>query len=143
MPPVMAPPRIIIGRGVIRISVIIVWRGGDRLERRVRGAASESAVRRLAEDVPVTFMAYDVLFLDGHLLLHRTYAERRDLLEGLELNGFHWQTPSHHVPAGADDGVALLAAARGRGLAGVVAKRLHSPYRPGRQSANWIEIRSA
>ncbi|MCA1846332.1 MAG: ATP-dependent DNA ligase, partial [Actinobacteria bacterium] len=32
---------------------------GDRLERRVRGAASESAVRRLAEDVPVTFMAYD------------------------------------------------------------------------------------
>ena len=115
----------------------------DRLVRRLRDTASDAAARRLAEDVPVTYMAYDLLYLDGHLLLHRTYGERRQLLEGLELNGFHWQTPSHHVPTEAGDGAALLAAARGRGLAGVVAKRLDSPYRPGQQSAEWIEIRSA
>jgi bifunctional non-homologous end joining protein LigD len=110
----------------------------ERLDRRLRGAESDSAVRRLAEDVPVTYMVCDVLYLDGHLILDRPYADRRKLLDELDLNGFHWQTPSHHV----GDGEALLALARESGLAGVVAKRLESPYRPGEQSPGWIEIRS-
>jgi bifunctional non-homologous end joining protein LigD len=105
----------------------------------MQGADSESAARRLAEDVPVTYMVYDLLYLDGHLLLDRPYAERRELLDGLGLNGFHWQTPSHHV----GDGAPLLALAGQRGLAGIVAKRLDSPYRPGEASSDWIAIHPA
>jgi len=38
------------------------------------------------------------------------------------------------------DGAALLAAARAQGLPGVVAKRLDSPYEPGRTSRHWIVV---
>jgi bifunctional non-homologous end joining protein LigD len=40
-----------------------------------------------------------------------------------------------------DDGDALLAAAREQGLEGVVAKRLDSPYRPGRRSPEWQKLK--
>jgi bifunctional non-homologous end joining protein LigD len=114
----------------------------ERLQRRLTpagtggaGPAAGTAARRLAEEIPVTYMIYDLLYLDGHSTMNQPYAERRRLLESLALSGFHWQTPSHHV----GDGAALLEVARQRGLPGVVAKRLASAYRPGEVSADWIE----
>jgi bifunctional non-homologous end joining protein LigD len=113
----------------------------DRLARRLAGTEgeSDSARRRLAEDLPVTYMAYDVLYADGHAIVARPYTERRALLDGLDLNGFHWQSPAYHV----GDGAALLEVARRQGLSGVVAKKLDSPYRPGEQSPDWIAVRSS
>ncbi|MGH9227069.1 MAG: DNA polymerase ligase N-terminal domain-containing protein [Acidimicrobiales bacterium] len=102
----------------------------ERLDRRLAGAAPES--------VPLTYMVYDLLYLDGHPLLDEPYTERRNALAALELSGFHWQAPAHHV----GDGAALLDLARQRGLAGIVAKRLDSPYRPGQQSPDWIGVAS-
>lgn len=102
----------------------------ERLDRRLAGASREQ--------VPVTYMAYDLLYLDGHATLDRAYIDRRAALDGLELNGFHWQTPAYHV----GDGAALLAVAAERGLAGVIAKRLSSPYRPGERSPDWVDVRS-
>jgi bifunctional non-homologous end joining protein LigD len=83
-------------------------------------------------------MIFDLLELDGSSTLELPYAERRALLEGLELDGANWQTPSYHV----GDGQELLDAARERRLEGVVAKRLDSPYRPGRRSDDWIKVRN-
>ncbi|MCA1684370.1 MAG: DNA ligase, partial [Actinobacteria bacterium] len=121
----------------------IVALGGDgrpdreRLETR-RSASSEAAVRRAAERAPVAFMAYDLLFLDGHPTIELPWAERRQLLDGLELAGPSWKAPTAHV----GDGAALLELARAQGLAGVVAKHLERPYRPGVRSPDWIEVRS-
>ncbi len=109
-----------------------------RLEARQEAAASEASVRRAAARAPVAYMAYDLLFVDGHPTLELPYAERRRLLDGLELAGPAWKVPTSHV----GDGAALLELGRGRGLAGVVAKRLQSPYQPGLRSPDWIEVRS-
>jgi bifunctional non-homologous end joining protein LigD len=108
-----------------------------RLQQRmhVRG---DSAVRRLAKEVPVAFLAFDLLWLDGHALFHLPYAERRELLAGLELEGPAWRTPDHVV----GDGAAVLAASLDAGLEGVVAKRLDSPYEPGRRSACWLKVKN-
>ena len=57
-------------------------------------------------------------------------------MEQLRLGGPAWQAPAAHV----GDGTALLDAARANGLWGVVAKRLDSRYRPGRQSDDWREV---
>jgi bifunctional non-homologous end joining protein LigD len=93
--------------------------------------------RRLAASVPVTYMVFDLLHLDGRSTLALPYLERRRLLDGLELAGDHWTvSPSHEGP-GAD----LLRAARGGGLEGVVAKRADSPYRPGQRSADWVKVK--
>jgi bifunctional non-homologous end joining protein LigD len=102
------------------------------------GLTSQLSIQRRAPQTPVTYVAFDLLYLDDRPTLELPYAERRHLLEQLELDGPHWQTPSHHV----GQGQALLDAARGRGLEGVVAKRLDSPYRPGKRTGEWIKVRN-
>jgi bifunctional non-homologous end joining protein LigD len=108
---------------------------GEWLRERKR-AGSESVARRLARHRPATLMLYDVLVLDGRLTVDLPYEERRGLLEGLDLEGGAWSTPSYHR----GDGKPLLAAARERGLAGLIAKRLGSVYEPGRRSADWVKV---
>ena len=49
--------------------------------------ASDSAVRRRMRDIPVTYVIFDLLYLDGRLTLPLTYEDRRTLLEELELEG--------------------------------------------------------
>ncbi|HEX7277626.1 MAG TPA: hypothetical protein VF244_09665 [Acidimicrobiales bacterium] len=79
----------------------------------------------------------NLLFVDGHVLVDLPYAERRRRLERLALRGSHWQVPAYDV----GDGAALLGLARAQVLAGVVAKRLDSPYLPGERSPDWVETR--
>ncbi len=100
--------------------------------------ASRSQAKRQAETRPVTYMIFDLLWLDGHSLLDLPYAQRRELLDGLQLNGERWQTPEHIVGHGSE----LLAAAREQHLEGVLAKRLPSPYQPGVRSRDWIKIKT-
>lgn len=99
---------------------------------------SERAARRKAGQTPVAYMVFDLLWLNGHSLLELAYAQRRELLGGLGLDGAAWRTPEHVV----GDGAAMLRASRANGLEGVVAKRLDSAYEPGRRSANWLKIKN-
>src|SRR5262249_17887191 len=83
--------------------------------------------RRRATEMPVTYIAFDVLHLAGLDTFDLPYADRRRLLhEVVEAN------QAVQVPAARfGDGAALLAAAKAQGLEGVMAKRLASRYRPG------------
>ena len=58
----------------------------QRLQRRMH-VREANQVRRLRRDVPVTYVVFDVLHLDGESLLGLTYEERRARLQGLELDG--------------------------------------------------------
>jgi bifunctional non-homologous end joining protein LigD len=100
--------------------------------------AEGAALRRVVREVPVVYMLFDLLYLDGRQTVGLPYTERRRLLESLSLNGPSWQTPSYHV----GDGAALLDATRARGLEGLVAKRLDSVYRPGRRSTSWVKVKN-
>jgi len=93
--------------------------------------------RRLAQQIPAIFLAFDVLHLDGHATTALSYAQRRELLESLGLAGPNWQTPPYFP----GDGAAAIAASREQGLEGVVAKRLDSVYEPGRRSSAWIKVK--
>ena len=101
------------------------------LQQRMAGRAGR---RRGAA---VTYLVFDLLWLDGRLLTGLPYAERRRLLEGLEVAGPAWQT----VASFAGDGTALLAATREQGLEGVVAKKLQSAYVPGRRTRSWLKVK--
>jgi bifunctional non-homologous end joining protein LigD len=90
--------------------------------------------RRLAEEAPVTLMAFDLLRLYGVELLGRRWDERRATLERLELSTPRWQTPPTFT-----DGPALHAATREQGLEGIVSKRVDSPYVPGVRSPYWLK----
>jgi len=77
--------------------------------------------------VPVTYMVFDVLAVDGLRVIGLPYHERRSLLASLPID-----TPRARVVASFDDGYALWQTVCDRGLEGVVAKRLRDPYRPRR-----------
>jgi len=94
--------------------------------------------RRLAEQVPATFMAFDVLHLDGRPTVGLPYDERRELLASLALDGPHWNTPPAFTGVAGSD---VMAAAVERGLEGVVAKRRSSNYVPGRRTGAWIKVK--
>ncbi len=95
-------------------------------------------IRRLAEQVPVTYFIFDLLYLDGRRTIGLRYEQRRELLEALDLRGPHWDTPPHFRGGGAT----ALTAAREQGLEGIVAKRLDSVYEPGRRSKGWIKVKN-
>ena len=102
-------------------------RGRLRSHRRAAALASARA--------PATFLAFDPLHLAGRSTLDLAYAARRELLEQLELEGPAWRMPRHFV--GRSE--AVLAATQERGLEGVVAKRLDSPYKPGARNGAWVK----
>ena len=109
----------------------------ERLQSRMH-LASESAVKRRMGDLPVTYMIFDLLYIDGHYTLPLSYEERRALLERLELEGPAWRTPAYHR----GEGRALLDATAQMGVEGVVAKRLDSSYEPGRRASGWIKVKN-
>jgi bifunctional non-homologous end joining protein LigD len=99
---------------------------------------SDSVIRRRAKETPVSYVIFDLLYLDGRTTMKLPYADRRRLLEQLDLNGERWRTPAYHP----GDGAALVAASREQGLEGVMAKKLDSVYEPGRRSPNWLKIKN-
>ncbi len=107
-----------------------------RLQRRMN-VTSPPAVRRLAASTPVVYAIFDLLYLDGRSLIEMPYRERRGLLEGLELSGRAWRVPAAHP----GNGARLLEATSAQGLEGIVAKKLDSPYEPGRRSTAWIKVK--
>jgi bifunctional non-homologous end joining protein LigD len=109
----------------------------ERLQSRMN-LGSDAAVRRRLRDIPVTYVIFDLLWLEGHSTLALPYRHRRKLLLGLDLNGPTWRTPAHRE----GDGAALLKASEQQDLEGIVAKRLDSPYEPGRRSSAWIKIKN-
>ncbi|MFN2617509.1 MAG: non-homologous end-joining DNA ligase [Thermoleophilaceae bacterium] len=109
----------------------------ERLQTRMH-LASDSAVRRRMRDTPVTYVIFDLLYLDGHSTAPLAYEERRRLLDELELEGSHWRAPAYHR----GEGKALLGATRELGVEGVVAKRLDSTYEPGRRTGAWLKVKN-
>ena len=88
--------------------------------------------------VPIAYMAFDVLYLDGASLVNQPYEERRENLEALNLDSDSWQTP----PSVVGGGSAMLQASKEQGLEGVVAKRLGSKYEPGKRSGAWLKVKN-
>jgi bifunctional non-homologous end joining protein LigD len=107
-----------------------------RLQERMH-VADVATARRLAERVPVVYLVFDLLFLDGRSLLRAPYLQRRELLEGLGVEGPEWRVPPSFAGHGAD----VLAASRENQLEGVLAKRAASTYRPGARSPDWRKIK--
>jgi bifunctional non-homologous end joining protein LigD len=94
-----------------------------------------AAKRRRA---PLTFAAFDVLVFNRSVI-DEPYRRRRELLEGLALNGKAWCTVPRLYGSIGD----VLAVCAEHRLDGVVAKRVDSRYRPGERSPDWRKLKTA
>lgn len=106
------------------------------LQRRM-GLSNPLTIARRVGETPVSFVAFDLLELNGKPTVELPYERRRALLDELTVDGERWRIPRHHL----GDGEALLEAARRQGLEGVVAKRSESAYRGGSRSGDWVKVR--
>jgi len=74
-----------------------------------------------------------VLWLEGELLLDRSYADRWGVLEGLSLEGLCWVV--RRFPG--TDTQDLFDACVDQDVEGIVLKRVASRYRPGERTRHW------
>lgn len=109
-----------------------------RLQQRLHLAA-KSLVARRSREFPATFLAFDLLYLEGSLLVPLAYDERRRLLESLKFEGPSFATPPSFRGR---SGSSVLFVAAERGLEGVVVKRRTSPYAPGRRNGDWVKVKN-
>jgi bifunctional non-homologous end joining protein LigD len=87
--------------------------------------------------IPVTFMEFDVLALDGEPTLRLPYTERHAPLEEIVLDA---PPALVDVIGSFEDGPALWDVIVSRGMEGVVAKRARQSYRPG--SRPWVKTKN-
>lgn len=129
------------GRSVVLDGELVAHTGTPSSFYRLSGrmaARRDRAVATARARTPATFVAFDVLWLDGDLT-GAPYRDRRHALEALELQGPAWCTVSSFPGAGAE----LFAACDALQLEGLVAKRLDSPYQPGIRSKHWVKAKCA
>lgn len=107
-----------------------------RLQHRIH-LDDAAAVRSATADVPVAFVAFDLLTLDGNSITALPLIERRRALEAVLEPGPAWRLSHLHL----GDGAELLDAVREAGLEGVVAKRLDSGYALGKRSPSWVKTK--
>ncbi|QHW26637.1 non-homologous end-joining DNA ligase [Rhizobium leguminosarum bv. viciae 248] len=92
--------------------------------------------KRMSSDA--IFMAFDLLYFDGHDLRKSELDVRRHLLEDLVPAGGQGDIRlSEQIEA---DGDQLLASACELDLEGIIAKQRHAPYRSGR-GGEWLKIK--
>lgn len=119
---------------VIDGEIVIVTPQGldfDALQLRLHPAASR--VAKLAESSPASFVAFDLLAMDGKDLRATPQHERRVLLEQALAGA---RPPIHLTPMTRDRALALewLSHFEGAGLDGVIAKPEEGTYEPGKRA---------
>lgn len=110
-----------------------------RLQRRL-GRKKVSA--ELVEEVPLTFVLYDVLAHDGALVIDLPLRERRRLLEALPLpEGVVLSATARASDAAALE--ALFERALAGGNEGLMLKDETAPYSPGKRGRGWLKYKKA
>ncbi len=105
----------------------------ELLQQRIN-VADASAAARLARAHPVTFFAFDLLYLDGHDLRAVPLTKRKELLKEILQIDDRIRYSEHF----AGHGTAMLEAVKQQGLEGIVGKRADSPYQS-RRVPDWVK----
>src|SRR5438132_307513 len=87
---------------------------------------------------PAAFIAFDILYRDGRLLMNEPLRQRRQVLEQL---GGSLLTSICSVSS-ADEINTCFSASRNRRNEGIVLKDPDSPYSPGRRGKAWLKIKT-
>lgn len=125
---------------------IVPWRGGQvlpfahiqkRLGRKVLS-------RRMLEENPAAFIAFDMLYLNGRLLMDEPLSSRRGELAALaaSMPPAALLTTDAAVVSSEIEIAQMFEAARQRRNEGIMLKDMQSPYLPGRRGQMWFKLKT-
>ena len=107
-----------------------------RLQQRMHVRDRRDSLER-AKDVPISYAIFDILAVNGNETLRLPFRDRRALLEQIVEAGSHWLLTEIYF----GDPLELLDSVVARGLEGLVAKQLTSPYVEGKRSPTWVKVK--
>lgn len=97
-----------------------------------------------AEQLPLTLYLFDVLFLNGHSLLATGHDSRRrqmqELCAGVPEESKLLVIEERQISTG-DELAVYFDEAMSHGLEGLVIKKPHAHYQPGKRNFNWIKLK--
>ena len=94
-------------------------------------------IKLSAKKLPVQFVAYDMLYVDGERITDKPLMERKKLMaENLSERGV--LSISRYIEK---DGIAFFELAKKQGLEGIVAKRKDGKYYIGKRTREWVKIK--
>lgn len=94
--------------------------------------------KEVQERIPLTLCLFDILFLNGESIISKPYTERRQLLAQ---NAGQIVLSNQIVTSQLSEAQDYLKEALAAGHEGLMAKKLDSPYLPGRRGKRWLKIK--
>ncbi len=98
-------------------------------------------IKETIEQYPVSISFFDLLYVDGEPLIHKTYVERRERLLKLVDENERVKVIPALVTSDADEMEAFMDKAISEGCEGLVVKGLKSVYRAGAREFVWIKLK--
>jgi len=118
---------------------VIIYVSKDKLEIRSRKARShlkdKNKIAKLAEEYPVVFVAFDILYQDRELI-NKKLIERKEILNKYTDTNFFVKSKIFN------DGIKLFNKIKKLDLEGIVAKEKDSFYVPNKRVNFWIKIKN-
>lgn len=102
------------------------------------GITDKRETQTLAHTTPATFVAFDLLHLNGKDTINLPLQQRKQMLKKILHEG-PYLLYSEHIMA---KGKQFYKLAKAKGFEGVVAKEIESVYTPGLRSTQWIKMKS-
>jgi len=109
----------------------------ERLQSRIN-LQNERDIERISKEIPATFIAFDLLYMDGKSLVNEPVERRKELLDDLVVTTDHVQVS----PYTECDGINLFETAKAMNLEGIVGKKLGYPYKPGKRVREWVKVKT-
>jgi DNA ligase-1 len=107
------------------------------LQKRLRRKA---VTDHLIGEIPIVYVPYDILYLDGQPLIDRPLTERKELLSQIR-----FKEPiidlGYRVVSTAEEIACAFKESRDAGHEGLVVKELESQYHPGKRGRHWTKLK--
>ncbi len=101
------------------------------------GVDNPLQVKALSRKAPTTYIAFDLLHLNGNDIVERPLSYRREKLAGIVRDGPHILL-SQYIP---EKGKSYFQKAVQLGFEGVMAKKANSTYQMGDRTTDWLKIK--
>ena len=121
---------------------VLAYRDGrplhfQELQKRLR---RKIVTDRLMGEIPIVYVPYDIMYLDGQPLIDRPLTERKKLLSQIR-----FKDPlidlGYRVVSTAQEITCAFKESRDAGHEGLVVKELESEYHPGKRGRHWTKLK--
>ncbi|MDQ3968497.1 MAG: ATP-dependent DNA ligase [Thermoproteota archaeon] len=121
---------------------VLAYRGGrplhfQELQKRLRRKA---VTDRLMAEIPVVYVPYDIMYLNGQPLIGRPLTERKKLLSQIRFRGPVIDL-GYRIVSTAQQIACAFKESRDAGHEGLVIKELESQYHPGKRGRHWTKLK--